>query len=243
MIRFSNIRRGAFPFALFLLLLFSFPLFGDSKNIVYNKSFEASKIDKIEISLTYENLKISTIYGDEVVIEIGSNNINKIPQVSMEEDGLCHILKIISPNKRAQPGNNASLYLYLPQDFLPKDIKINLVNASLMAQALQAENSIKISGASGRLDIAAASTDFLEISSVSGNLTLQKLSVSYAQINTVSANIFVELEKNFEALSSIKSISGKIQLYYKKNESPFSDDSPKLILSSVSGKVESVPFD
>ena len=40
-----------------------------------------------------------------------------------------------------------------------------------------------------------------------------------------------------------KTISGKIQVYYKKNESPFTDDSPDLIVSSVSGNIETVPFD
>ena len=64
--------------------------FADTKNIVYSKSFDLTSIENIDVSLTYENLQISRIYGEEIVVEIGSNNIKKIPDVFIE-DGLLKI--------------------------------------------------------------------------------------------------------------------------------------------------------
>ena len=100
-----------------------------------------------------------------------------------------------------------------------------------------------IKNISGRTDISACTTEYLNASSVSGSLTLQKISAGYFDINNVSGNTFIELENAFEAKSRVTSVSGKIQVYYKKNESPFLDDSPELFISTVSGKVETVPFD
>ncbi len=218
-------------------------LFADSKNLVYNESFSYEGIDSLEISLSYEDLKIFQIYGDEIVIEIGSNNIKKIPEVSLEEDQLSNVLKITTKTKSPKPGNECTVYLYIPQDFLASEMKISLVSGNLQADILRAQNALYIKNTSGRLDILNLSTEFLNAGSISGNITIQKLSAGYFDIKNTSGNIFVQLEKAIEAKSRISNVSGKIQVYYKKNESPFSDDSPDLILSSISGKIESVPFD
>ena len=81
-------------FAIVITLFLASALFADAKNIVYNESFAFEGLDSIDITLSYENLKISQIYGDEIVIEIGSNNIKKIPEVSLVQDELSSSLKI-----------------------------------------------------------------------------------------------------------------------------------------------------
>ena len=226
-------------------ILVCFPVFADSRNLVFNESFDYTNIDSIIISLSYENLKVSQIYGDEIVVEIGSNNIKKIPQVTLKQDELSSVLKIESTVKRATLGNSCTVYLYLPQDFIAKELDFSVMSGHLQADSLQAENSIFLSSISGRIDTAACSTEYLLASSVSGNITMQKISVGYFDIKNVSGKIFAELEKALEAKSKISSVSGNIQVYYKriKNESPFSDDSPEFIISSVVGKIETVPFD
>ncbi len=224
------------------IFLSALPLFADSKNIVYNESFDFQTIDSVNIFLTYENLKISQIYGDEIVVEIGSNNIKKIPRVQVEEDGLFCSLKIESTVKKASLGNSCTVYLYLPQDFLPDLIDISMVSGNLSADLIRSQNQIKVANVSGRTDIACSTSDFLNVSSVSGNITLQKVSAGYFDIGNTSGNVFVELEELIQAKSKISTISGKIQVYYKKNESPFTDDSPDLIISSISGKIESIAY-
>lgn len=230
-----------------IFFLFCSSIFADTKNLVFNESYDFRNIDSITISLTYENLKINQIYGDEIVVEIGSNNIKKIPQVTLNdeleyEDSFKN-LEIKSTVKKASPGTSCTVYLYLPQDFLPDRMNISLVSGNLQAENLRSQNTLYISNVSGRTDIASSSTDFLKLTSISGNVTMQKLSAGYFDMNNVSGNIFVELENSILAKSYITTVSGKIQVYYKKNESPFLDDSPDFIISSVSGKIETKPFD
>ena len=82
--------------ALLFTFLLSLQAFADPKNIVYNEAFDFSAIENLDISLTYENLQISRIYGEEIVIEIGSNNIKKIPQVTVQDE----TLRIISKEQK-----------------------------------------------------------------------------------------------------------------------------------------------
>ena len=232
-------------FVVLSIIFFAAPFFADSKNLVYNKSFDYKNINTLSISLTCENLKINRIYGDEIVIEIGSNNLKKIPEVVLEqpEQEEASTLKITSVNKRSPLGFNCTVYVYLPQDFYAAQISISNVSGNIQADILNTQNAIYVSNMSGRTDIAASASDYLSASSVSGNLTLQKISAEYFDIQNVSGNTFLELENSIEARSRVTSVSGKIQVYYKKIESPFLDDSPELFISTVSGKVETVPFD
>lgn len=252
---------------LFLLLctfLLSLPLFADPKNIVYNEAFSFLAIENLDISLTYENLQISRIYGEEIVIEIGSNNIKKIPQVSVQNE----TLRIISNEQKTSRGNKCNVYVYLPQDFDASEIKLHNVSGSITADILQAQNAVLISNVSGRTDIASCQTELYKATSVSGNITLQKIAVDFFDFSSTSGNIFAELETAPLASSGITNISGKSQLYYPKSsnfefsaftvsgsiKTPDSDSNkknagtnyqstvgtggPQLSISSVSGKIE-----
>ena len=121
--------------------LFCVSAFADSKNLVFNESYDYKGIDSITISLSYESLKISQIYGDEIVVEIGSNNIKKIPEVSIVQDELLSALEIKTTIKKATRGTNCTVYLYLPQDFLADRIDISLVSGNLQAENLRSQNA------------------------------------------------------------------------------------------------------
>ena len=238
-----NKRICIFSWIFSISLILSLPLFADSKNIVYNQSFDYKNIETLRINLTAENLKISRIYGDEIVVEIGSNNLKQIPAVTLDQnDDDSSTFAIISTVKKASPGFNATVYLYLPQDFLPVEISISNVSGNIQSDLLTSQNIIFIKNVSGRTDVAGINTDYFSAGAVSGNITIQKLSAGYFDINNISGNVFAELEKAFEARSKITTVSGRIQVYYKKNESPFTDDSPDFIISSVSGKVETTAY-
>ena len=228
----------------FAVLIFAFPLFAKTQNLVFNKSYNCSQIESLEILLTYENLKITQIYGDEITVEISSNNNKQVPSVLLDQDDLSDKGNLIikSAVTRTKPGNKCSVYLYIPQEFIADSIIISLVSGNLQADFLRSENSLAINNVSGRTDIAGLSTDFLNLSSISGNIKTQKLSVSYFYISNISGNTFIELDKPMLAKSMLSSITGKIQVYYKKNESPFTDDSPEFIISTISGKIEKVAY-
>ena len=209
--------------------LLSLPLFADPKNIVYNQAFGFSAIENLDISLTYENLQISRIYGNEIVVEIGSNNIKKIPQVTVQDESL----QIISKEQKSSRGNKCNVYLYLPQDFDAKSIELHNVSGNISADILQSQNAVHIKNVSGRTDIAACQTEFFTASSLSGNITLQKIAVDFFDFSSTSGNIFVELAQASQASSKIKNVSGKSQLYFPK-ETNFD-----LLALTVSGSIKS----
>ena len=232
--------------------LLSLPLFADPKNIVYNQAFDFSAIENLDISLTNENLQISRIYGNEIVVEIGSNNIKKIPQVSVQDESL----QIISKEQKTSRGNKCNVYVYIPQDFNACEIKINCVSGTISADILQTQNAVHINNVSGRTDIVACQTEFYKATSVSGNITLQKIAVNFFDFSSTSGNIFAELETAPLATSGITNISGKSQLYVPKDSNltykTFSisgkitnnsidstnPEAPQVTISSVSGKIE-----
>ena len=203
-------KKIALLFAVISLSLF--PLFADSRNIVYNQSFEVFEIDTVEISLVYEELKISRIYGDEISVEIGSNNIKKIPQV-LCKDG---VFKIESKEKKARLGTRCTVYLYLPQDLNAMSIIINNVSGNIQADVLKAQNTVAIGNVSGRTDISSCTTERYNVATVSGNTTLQKISADYFDFSSTSGYVFAQLEQAPQATSSITNVSGKTQLYYPK---------------------------
>ena len=238
--------------ALLFIFLLSLPLFADPKNIVYNEAFDFSAIENLDISLSYENLQISRIYGEEIVIEIGSNNIKKIPQVTVQDE----TLRIISTEQKTSRGNKCNVYVYLPQDFDSSEIKLHNVSGSITADILQAQNAVLISNVNGRTDIATCQTELYKATSVSGNITLQKIAVDFFDFSSTSGTIFAELEQTPLATSGITNISGKSQLYIPKDSNltykTFSisgkitnnsidstnPEAPQVTISSVSGKIE-----
>ena len=149
-----------------LLFFCSSPLFADSKNLVYSQVFGIEDITELKISLDYEELHISQIYGDEISIEIGCNNLNRVPVVELEDE----VLSVQSPGVhktaksfRAETGTVCTVYVYLPQDFLPESVEITMLGANLMAEVLRATTSILISSNSGRIDLMSCITESLTV--------------------------------------------------------------------------------
>ena len=243
-----------FSVLLILILGSVFSLFADPKNIVYSQSFDYSQIDRMQISLVWENLIISQIYGDEISVEIGCNDLKKIPQVLCQDgDG---VFTIESREKKSRAGLRCTVYLYLPQDLHAMSITINNVSGNIQADTLRAQNSVAIGNVSGRTDIGLCNTEFYNLTTVSGNATLQKITAEYFDISSTSGNLFAELEHAPLASSGITNISGKSQLYIPKgaalslstfsisgsitnNTTPQTNSAaPQITISSVSGKIE-----
>ena len=223
-----------------LLFFCSSPLFADSKNLVYSQVFGIEDITELKISLDYEELHISQIYGDEISIEIGCNNLNRVPVVELE-DG---VLSVQSPGVhktaksfRAETGTVCTVYVYLPQDFLPESVEITMLGANLMAEVLRATTSILISSNSGRIDLMSCITESLTVKNVSGNTTLQKIKADYFDLRSTSGLLFAELAQAPLARSYIQNQTGKVQLYYPKEA-----QLPQIDISNKSGTTEINPF-
>lgn len=239
-----------------LFIIIASPFFADSKNIVYSQAFDFSQLDSIDISLNWENLVISQIYGEEISVEIGCNNLKRIPDVSADGG----VFRIKSKPQKFTRGTLCTVYLYIPQDFNPQTIKINNASGNIQADTLRAQNSVAIGNVSGRTDIASCTTEFYNVTSVSGNTTLQKINSEYFNFSSTSGNIFAELSAGPLASSGITNISGKSQLYVPKGAAlnlalfsisgsinnnvttPSNPDAPQITITSVSGKIEIQQF-
>ncbi len=223
-----------------LLFFCSSPLFADSKNLVYSQVFGIEDITELKISLDYEELHISQIYGDEISIEIESNNINRIPLVEVK-DGVLIVkaAKVRQTTKalRMEKGNVCKVYLYIPQDFLPESVEITMLGANLMAEVLRATTSILISSNSGRIDLMSCITESLTVKNVSGNTTLQKIKADYFDLRSTSGLLFAELAQAPLARCYIQNQTGKVQLYYPKDA-----ELPQIDISNKGGQTEVNPF-
>ena len=215
------------------------PLFADSKNIVYSNTFAIADITDLKISLDYEELRINQIYGDEISIEIGCNNLSLVPSVQLQDNVLS--IQGAGTHKQSKAiknkGNVCTVYVYIPQDFMPGTINISLQSSNLMAEVLRASTAIVISSTSGRIDLMESHTESLTVKNVSGNTTIQKIKVDYFDLRSTSGLIFAELAQAPLARCSIQNKSGKVQLYYPKDA-----QLPQIDISSKSDKTEIKPF-
>ena len=199
--------------------------FSESKNIVYSENFVITSIENLKINLTYENLEISQIYGDEITVEISSNNLKKIPSVTLSKNQL----KIATKTKKYTIGDNCTVSVYIPQDFNADFIQVSNVSGNILASELHTDNYISISNTSGRIDLTTCDCEYLELKSISGRIVAQKVSAEYFKADSSSGLIFLDLLKAPVAKSIAENVSGNIQLYLPEN-SHFD-----LEISSVSG--------
>ena len=227
--------------ALLALVLFcNLPLFAETKNLVYSKAFGIADLCALDISLDYEELHISQIYGDEISIEIESNNINRLPQVQVEEGVLTiKAAKARQTTKalRMEKGNVCRVFVYIPQDFLPDTINVSMKAANLRAEFLRSKVSITLSSITGRIDILSCQTESLTLNNKSGNSSLQKIKADYFDLRSTSGIIFAELAQAPLAKCVIQNQTGKVQLYYPKDA-----QLPQIDILNKSGRTEINPF-
>lgn len=197
----------------FLYFIFVCPAFSIIKNIVYSQSFDSSQIFTLSVDLVEEDVFISQIYGDEISVEISSNNLNLIPKVELDDE----VLSIKTGKKIKTTGSHISVYIYIPQDWRPDLIDLHTVSGNIDAQNLSSIDAIKVYTVSGNINSSNSTSDYLQLSSTSGKIVSQKTSAQYFRIDTTSGNIFCELNHEPFAQSSITSVSGKIQVYYPQN--------------------------
>lgn len=237
----THTAKKAFLFGLAALCFFcAGPAFADSKNIVYSQVFSIAEITDLKISLDYEELRISQIYGDEISIEIGCNNLNKIPVVQLEEGVLSVQTPAVHKGKKAAKANAGTVctvYIYLPQDFMPDTITISMNSTNLIAEVLRSSTAITVSSISGRIDLMESHTESLTVKNESGNTTLQKIKVDYFDLRSTSGLIFAELAQAPLASCIIKNQTGRVQLYYPKDA-----QLPQINISSKSDRTELKPF-
>ena len=69
-----------------LSLFFVTTVFAESKNLIFKEVY--TNIDTLKISLSSEHISIKEIYGNELTIEVFSNNKRLIPEIEQSNNKL-----------------------------------------------------------------------------------------------------------------------------------------------------------
>ena len=154
---------------------------------IESESFSKEQIKNIEIQVTYEDVEIKETYGNEILVEIYSNNRKTVPSISTFSDTLL----IESKAHLFLRGTECDIKLYIPQNAKFSNVKITSASADIEISKINAEN-IKLHSASGDIDCKILDAD--------------------EEINLESASGDIEIEEANSKEITVKSNSGEISL-------------------------------
>ena len=212
----------------FLLISSSF-LFAQEKNLISRTNIQKDDVSELELNLSFESISTKRIYGDEISIEIYSNNNTKLPEISCKNG----VLKIETKAKKGNAGEICSVVLYIPDRFIFEDIEIKTQTGDIELQNVRVQQEINISFEKASVSLENIKAEFLGIKGIEGKFLAQKINTEYFKIYTEKANISLSLSSKIIAQSNITSYSGDITIYTPA----LGKDDPKIHVSTKKGKV------
>lgn len=202
-------------FSIFIIAFYTSTLFSQETNLVSRQNYDKKLINSIKSELTFEDINIKRIQGDEISIEIYCNNLNKVPTVQNKDSELF----IQSLKKKNSPGDYCMVILYLPVDFNPETFSIKTISGFISLKDFSSENDIELFSQTGNIDIIKTKSTFLSVNSISGNIIAKNISCDYFSFSTISGNISFVLFSDLFAKSKISSVSGNINFNSLSNSS------------------------
>ena len=215
---------------------------------IYNTySFNANKIEDIQIALVAEKLSIQPVNSNEITVELYGTWSKKLePEVSYTNNTL--IIK--QKQKNGVNLHKRSVVVKLPAEKITQNTITKIENVSGSVQLSDFEMSkLNISNVSGSIKLSNIVCKSSNLECVSGSVKIENCSIEDLEIATVSGSIksegyFDELDadavsgsikvlnqKDFTKDSSFSTISGAITI-----DLP-SDTNAKIDCSSTSGSV------
>ncbi|MCR4742050.1 MAG: DUF4097 domain-containing protein [Treponema sp.] len=184
-------------------------------NTVFRESYGVKDIHKIDISLRFEDIKIQTINGENVILEIDTNNSNLRPEIKVEDEKL-----LISQNSWGfTRGDWSLLALYLPVGIQLSSLKINNLYGNIQVQNLKCQDSVEIQSDNGQIEIKQLTSEYLSLNvSDCPPVKLTGLSLNYFDITGTHADFDVNLLHAPLAKSLVRSKMGKINLSLPKSD-------------------------
>lgn len=200
-------------------------VFGLEKNLIVKSTYQASDITQLNFDLTFENVNIQKIYGDEFSLEIYSNNKKKLPTYTLE-DG---VFKIYTSIKHIFNADYCKIYLYVPADYKFENVSILAASGDMEISDLNSTD-ISITSASGDIDLKNTYIDEeVSIHTESGDIDIEDLNCQSLTVKSASGDVETE---NIQAQEmEIKTISGEIKCKNYQGE--------YICLESTSGEIKS----
>lgn len=194
---------------------------------IYNVySFNANKIDDVEISLVAEKLIIQPANSNEITVELyGTWNKKNEPEVSYTNNTL--IIK--QKQKNGVNLHKRSVVVKLPAEKITQNTITKIENVSGSVQLSDFEMSkLNISNVSGSIKLSNIVCKSSNLECVSGSVKIENCSIEDLEIATVSGSI--KSEGYFDELDA-DSVSGSIKVL---NQKDFTKDSS---FSTISGAI------
>lgn len=230
-------------FSLILVFNIFLFLFAVEPNLILSKSF--SNITDFNFDLGHENLTIENIYGDEILVELYSNNNKKLPKV-YENEG---ILILKTKQTKLYPSDYCNIKIYIPyefvfenvniqtnsgniilQDLSSEELSIKSISGKIKSQELKISSYINLYSISGQIDINTVTTETISVQSASGFIYISSIIADYFDTTTDSGIIEISLASQPKASSRIHSKTGEVHLSFQNKSFGFD-----LIASSTNG--------
>ena len=194
---------------------------------IYNTySFNANKIEDIQIALVAEKLSIQPVNSNEITVELyGTWNKKLEPEVSYTNNTL--IIK--QKQKNGVNLHKRSVVVKLPAEKITQNTITKIENVSGSVQLSDFEMSkLNISNVSGSIKLSNIVCKSSNLECVSGSVKIENCSIEDLEIATVSGSI--KSEGYFDELNA-DAVSGSIKVL---NQKDFTKDSS---FSTISGAI------
>lgn len=195
-------------FSILFLIIFSFC--AHAETLVTREYIPCDEISFLEISLYNENLKIQKYTGEDLLIEIYSNNSNIIPTFNTKNG----IFNVQSLKKNFAEPIYCTVEIYVPVNFNPESIEIENLYGSSTLSLLKTKGDFYFSTASGSVSFDSIACNFFKCTTISSDINYENLNCEGFYISTISGNISLSLKNNTYVLSSAISQKGNITVSY-----------------------------
>jgi len=194
---------------------------------IYNTySFNANKIEDIQISLVAEKLTVQPVNTNEITVELYGTWSKKLePEVSYTNN----TLTIKQKQKNGVNLHKRSVVVKLPSEKVTQNTIAKIENVSGSVQLLDFEMSkLNISNVSGSIKLSNIVCKSSNLECVSGSVKVENCSIDDLENATVSGSI--KAEGYFDELDA-EAVSGSIKV---QNQKDFTKDSR---FSTISGSI------
>lgn len=215
---------------LILTLFTTVSLFASSKNLIYKETFSASQ-KNLEIKLLSEDVTIKQIYGDEIIVEVYSNNKRLLPEIKSAKSSL-----IINSNRKSiKIGEYCNIEISIPEDTKFKNVLISQSSGDIGIEKLYSDN-IVLESSSGDLEADSITANYkIDIRKTSGDVEIKN--VASDDLIMVSTSGSIDIDKINTIDTSITSTSGSV------NVNKLDTESYDLKTTSGSVKISSISAD
>lgn len=188
------------------------------QNIFFRESYNSSDIKEILVNSIQEDIYISQINGDQIVVEMGSNNSRIQPSVVVENENL----KILNNNWDFEKGDFCSIYIYTPKEYIAEGYNLKTIFGKIKIDNLKSTDYIKITTGQNDYNFKNLKTEYFYVSVDSelpeSGLNIKDLDCSYFKIDGFVGDINLSLIHAPKAQSKIHNKMGKIFLEIPGNQ-------------------------